>query len=121
MPIRLVMRGKESRLGPGDKFEDDVVVEEEYAIEPVKKARFSKSAYENQGLDDVSEDVGEDVVETSTPPKIAERKGPPPKIGGPKKGVIKKAPPEKETKAKAPPKKKKPDNKSTKGRLWKKD
>jgi hypothetical protein len=112
-------------LGPGDKFEDDVVVEEKFAIEPVKKARFSKSAYENQGLDDVSEDVGEDVVEDvverSMPPKIAGRKGPPPKIGGPKKGVIKKAPPEKETKAKAPPKKKKPDNKSTKGRLWKKD
>lgn len=125
VPIRLVMRGKESRLGPGDKFEDDVVVEEEYAIEPVKKARFSKSAYENQGLDDVGEDVGEDegedVVETSTPPRMAARKGPPPKIGGPKKGVIKKAPPEKETKAKAPPKKKKPDNKSNKGRLWKKD
>lgn len=48
--------------------------------------------------EDVGEDVGEDVVETSTPPKIAARKGPPPKIGGPKKGVIKKAPPEKETK-----------------------
>jgi hypothetical protein len=108
-------------LGPGDKFEDDVVVEEKFAIEPVKKARYSKSANENEGLDDVSEDVGEDVVETSTPPRIAARKGPPPKIGGPKKGVIKKAPPEKETKAKAPPKKKKPDNKSTKGRLWKKD
>jgi len=121
VPIRLVMRGKESRLGPGDKFEDDVVLEEEYAIEPVKKARYSKSANENKGLDDVSEDVGEDVVETSTPPRMAARKGPPPKIGGPKKGVIKKAPPEKETKAKAPPKKKKPDNKSTKGRLWKKD
>ena len=121
VPIRLVMRGKESRLGPGDKFEDDVVVEEKYAIEPVKKARFSKSANENKGLDDVSEDVGEDVVETSAPPRITGRKGPPPKIGGPKKGVIKKAPPEKQTKAKAPPKKKKPDNKSTKGRLWKND
>jgi hypothetical protein len=117
VPIRLVMRGKESRLGPGDKFEDDVVVEEKFAIEPVKKARFSKSANENKGLDDVSEDV----VETSTPPRMPARKGPPPKIGGPKKGVIKKAPPEKETKSKAPPKKKKPENKSTKGRLWKKD
>ncbi|MEY4788137.1 MAG: hypothetical protein RLZ61_355 [Planctomycetota bacterium] len=121
VPIRLVMRGKESRLGPGDKFEDDVVVEEEYAIEPVKKARFSKSANENKGLDDVSEDVGEDVIETSAPPRMAARKGPPPKIGGPKKGIIKKAPPEKETKAKAPPKKKKPENKSNKGRLWKND
>ena len=121
VPIRLVMRGKESRLGPGDKFEDDVVVEKEFAIEPVKKARYSKSANENKGLDDVSEDVGEDVIETSAPPKIVGRKGAPPKIGGPKKGVIKKAPPEKETKAKAPPKKKKPINKSNKGRLWKND
>ena len=115
------MRGKESRLGPGDKFEDDVVVEEKFAIEPVKKARYSKSANENKGLDDVSEEVGEDGVETIAPPKMAGRKGPPPKIGGPKKGVIKKAPPEKETKAKAPPKKKKPENKSNKGRLWKND
>lgn len=111
VPIRLVMRGKESRLGPGDKFEDGYGVQEDFVAEPLKKARFSKTAKENKGL----EDAGEDVVETNTP------RGAPRKIGGPKKGVIKKEAPEKAPKSKAPPKKKKPDTKNKNGRLWKND
>jgi hypothetical protein len=111
VPIRLVMRGKESRMMLGDKLEDNYGVEEDFTAEPLKKPRYSKAAKENKGL----EDAGEDVAETNTP------RGAPRKIGGPKKGVIKKEAPEKAPKAKAPPKKKKPDNKTNKGRLWKND
>jgi len=111
VPIRLVMRGKESRMMLGDKLEDNYGVEEDFTAEPLKKPRYSKAAKENKGL----EDAGEDVAETNTP------RGAPRKIGGPKKGVIKKESPEKAPKAKAPPKKKKPDNKTNKGRLWKND
>lgn len=103
VPIRLVMRGKESRLMQGDKPEDNFGVEEEISTGSMKKVRGPKIEKANQGPD-----------EESAP------KGKPAKIGGPKRGIIKKDPPEKAPKLKASPKKKKPENK-TKGRLWKND
>ncbi|NBY00702.1 MAG: ribosome biogenesis GTPase Der, partial [Planctomycetes bacterium] len=107
VPIRLVMRGRETRMMHGDKLEDNYGVEEDFEIEPLKKARRPKIAQDSQGVDDVDEGGAP--------------RGAPGKIGGPRKSVIKKEAPEIAPKPKASPKKKKPDNKTNKGRLWKKD
>jgi len=118
VPIRLVMRGKESRLMPGDKPEDNFGVEEEFSTGSVKKARGPKIGNTKKGVDEVQE-----TNDTRGTPKGAPKgapRGAPRKIGGPKRGVIKKEAPEKAPTLKASPKKKKPVNK-TKGRLWKND
>lgn len=126
VPIRLVMRGKESRLGVGGKLEDNYGVEEDLAASPEKKARDPKIVNAKKDAEDAGEASAPQSAPRGAPMKIGgpkrggSKKGAPMKIGGPKKGIIKKEAPEKAPIAKAPPKKKKPVNK-TKGRLWKND